>query len=44
MHYAKTTATAIAVALAAAARASIVVPMADTYLQSDGSQVIDTGY
>ncbi|MBQ6248235.1 MAG: hypothetical protein IJK04_15290 [Kiritimatiellae bacterium] len=45
MHYAKTTATAIAVAaLAAGADASIVAPMADTYLQSDGTQAIDTGY
>ena len=44
MHYAKTTATAIAIALAGSASASIVAPMADTYLQSDGNQVIDTGY
>lgn len=45
MHYAKTIATAIAVAaLAAGAGATIVAPMADTYLQSDGTQAIDTGY
>ena len=44
MHYAKTTATSIAVALAAAAGASIVAPMADTYLEADGTQAIDTGW
>ena len=45
MHYARTTATAIAVAaLAAGAGASIVAPMADTYLQFDGTQAIDTGW
>lgn len=45
MHYARTTATAIFVAaLAAGAGATIVVPMADTYLQSDGTQAIDTGW
>ena len=43
MHYAKTTAIAVA-ALSAGAGASIVAPMADTYLQSDGTQAIDTGY
>ena len=46
MHLSKTAAASVAAACALAplAPASIVAPMADTYLQSDGTQAIDTGY
>lgn len=46
MHLSKTAAASVAAACALAplAPASIVALMADTYLQSDGTQAIDTGY
>ena len=46
MHFSKTAAASVAAACALAplAPASIVAPMADTYLQSDGTQAIDTGW